>query len=511
MPNQRISEVPPRVQFLNLLRRKWKFDLKVALVAQALAFALFIWFCSDKILNCIGRPIVTFFQLTFLCAIALPTLCITATTLNRINRLQDEVDWIFEFENRITDEQRQALGDEVALASKKVHERTLNMVRKKSSIKLEKAIPAISDYSSTLFEKSDQRRANILPKLISSQRRRTKVRFIFRSMQSKPLNPLVFTFFFTGPLILYFFQGNGFYNLLPWTLLIIAEVLGIKFIDRALWKRGVKFPVPRFWLTFVATLALLSLTILKFPTVQHGPMTSWRHLIPIAVSAYDFTFLSVLGAMVQVGLSDIDPSATTQFIKISKRAVAKYAKSKYLAQHSRRCADLVHRKVQAILIKGAFESRGLAGNQYQEFLSNILNEIDLLFRRELRVNNDSTPSFRESLFNLASHWESLITVTIAEQQLESIVIPVQQELTIYSVIEDALVNAHRHGGATQMWIDFSQISEGNLRLRMRNNGNPVIEQSAGLGSLNFKTATANSWSLRNDGDSVLLEAIFRSS
>lgn len=524
------------------------FILWLGITSEALAFALIIWFFWGKILKHFGRPTLTFFQLTFLGVVggisafgvysfwisifnlvdiqsleyglpqaailgatALPALCITATTSRRIDRLHDEVDWIFEFEKQITDEKRQTLEDKVALVSQKILARSLSIVRVKSIVKLEKAIPAISNYSAALFEKSDQRHTNILLRLINSQRRRTKVRFILRSLQSKPPNPLVFTFFFIGPLILYFFQENGFYHLFPWTSLIIAEVLGLKFVDRALWKRGVKFPIPHFWLTFVATLALLSLTILKIPTINHDPMTSWKHLISVAVCGYDFIFLSVLGAMVQVGLNNVDQIVTSRLIRVSSRAATKYAESKYLAQYAKEQAELVHRKVQSILIKGAFESRGLSGSQYQEFLRGILKEIDLLFRRELQVKNDSTPSFRESLFNLARHWEPLINVTIAEQQLESIVVSADQGRTIYSVIEDALVNAHRHGGATQAWIEFSQVDEGALRLRVRNNGSPVIKQSPGLGSLNFKRATANSWSLRNDGDSVLLEATFRSS
>lgn len=76
---------------------------------------------------------------------------------------------------------------------------------------------------------------------------------------------------------------------------------------------------------------------------------------------------------------------------------------------------------------------------------------------------------------------------------------------VVRVVEEAVVNAYRHGHATVIDIDVSDAGE-SIGVTVRDDGDGPVEKPAGLGMRIFEESTSGAFSLQREGEWTMLQA-----
>lgn len=111
---------------------------------------------------------------------------------------------------------------------------------------------------------------------------------------------------------------------------------------------------------------------------------------------------------------------------------------------------------------------------------------------------DRPADFAESLAAVGSPWEGLIDVHVAVTPEVVISNMTEQgRRLVERIVEEALTNAYRHGGASRVDVHVDG-RDGRLIVRVTDNGcGPQGSLQPGLGCRLFETAATDSWSLRS--------------
>ena len=105
---------------------------------------------------------------------------------------------------------------------------------------------------------------------------------------------------------------------------------------------------------------------------------------------------------------------------------------------------------------------------------------------------------RPSLSRLASQWDGLMEIRFTGDIDQISEIPRAQSREAWNVVIELINNAHRHGSASKIDIDFDFRTEGFLKLCAVNDVSAIqTNGKAGLGSSTINVASDGNWSIAN--------------
>jgi hypothetical protein len=209
-----------------------------------------------------------------------------------------------------------------------------------------------------------------------------------------------------------------------------------------------------------------------------------------------YTIFTVTTKFTILTIEDLE---ALKFEVIQRRYVVEYKtaldRSRSLALLSRR----VHGPLQSLIVQNLANPLSSINPFSLSTITNLLIESD---KEDFLLEK-----FEKAVADLLSPWQGLIdtelVVNIALSQRLRYVPSISIE-DIFSVIEDAVLNAYRHGKCTFVKVDLSIESSGWVGLIISNNGTPFFDDASGLGFSNFYRVLGEQWTLSNEGPYVVL-------
>jgi len=120
------------------------------------------------------------------------------------------------------------------------------------------------------------------------------------------------------------------------------------------------------------------------------------------------------------------------------------------------------------------------------------------------------PPLEEEIATHCALWEPLIDISHSVDYQGS-VLTARVQSALGDVIEEAISNAVRHGGATAVTITGARLESDQLTLAIRDNGVGITPASRGFGSEVFDRLAGDNWSLAREGDETVLLLTFPAS
>ena len=166
--------------------------------------------------------------------------------------------------------------------------------------------------------------------------------------------------------------------------------------------------------------------------------------------------------------------------------------------------QIIHGRLQSKIISSSVKEKSAPGNQVLTD-DRFIGEIKDLISESLTTSgqSDSTPT--QIVTSVSKPWgavidiESEIDQSIAMQTLSS-----SLARTVNDVLEEAITNAVKHGGAEKVWLVIKADSNNSLQLQVKNNGAPVGKlkrQSIGTNLFN----QSGIWAIGNENGLVVFK------
>lgn len=195
-------------------------------------------------------------------------------------------------------------------------------------------------------------------------------------------------------------------------------------------------------------------------------------------------------------------------ISLSAAEISRQVHAREMLETSRKLARHLHSSLQGRLMAISLELERAADEGRSDFVADALRRLDTLLQSPLfgALGNDEIV-LEPALRDLADEWSAIAEVRMLID-LHSAK-PRNAEL-ILGVAEEAIANAVRHAGATE--VDITIAADGHdVNVVAVNDGRPVQVGAAGLGSRWLDTISPESWSLapRRDGSGTVLEVRLR--
>lgn len=161
--------------------------------------------------------------------------------------------------------------------------------------------------------------------------------------------------------------------------------------------------------------------------------------------------------------------------------------------------DFIHGRVQSRLMAAAMAISSAKNIDNQELLDAELQALrDLAQAPFERFETYRSLSFDEAMENLIRTWQGLLEISIEQESLEAL-----NDLDAFktsSVVEEALLNAFRHGHAMKIHIS-AERNGSQILLVIKDDGAGPMQGTSSLGSALFDSI-ATSWSLSSGPDGI---------
>jgi len=177
---------------------------------------------------------------------------------------------------------------------------------------------------------------------------------------------------------------------------------------------------------------------------------------------------------------------------------------------TRKWAEKVHGTLQSQLTAAALTIEKASSSGDMNALASAISEARLLLEAPVVVESDEGApprSLEEEISSRCALWEALIHVT-HHVNFQDVSITARIQSAIGDVVEEAISNAVRHGGATSITITGGQINSNELTLSVRDNGAFTIPAPRGFGSEVFDRLAGDAWSLTREGEETVLLLTF---
>jgi len=322
------------------------------------------------------------------------------------------------------------------------------------------------------------------------------------SIRNKPLNPNYFTFMLTVIIGLSVIRNNHSY----YALIIISYFAIYTYFFHTLQIYVYKRIKNWFWLVnlcdFLNIFALISTGYLlaRFNESSIYPKTPILQTSIVIVALYFLLYFT----------GHISQSASIRYNE-HKQNLEKYLNSdrfklKILNQELEKDAmkweQIVHGKLQSkILANLVMEKRESDLKKLRD--GRLIDDVMELISDTLSPSASVTGNLGQIVEKVVEPWRSVIEI---ESQFDSKI--AKQELSpavsqrVFDVLEEAITNAVKHGGAEEVWIDIKSQLTNSLKLQVKNNGKPVGKSDRkSLGTNLFNQSGI--WSLSNEGGLVI--------
>lgn len=194
---------------------------------------------------------------------------------------------------------------------------------------------------------------------------------------------------------------------------------------------------------------------------------------------------------------------------VTQEQIEEMAMKNEVARFSRDIAKYLHGTLQSRLMASAMSIENAGRKGDKELLKNELNLA--IANLELppigyfaHINHGSEFNVRE----IISKWDGILNVRISiSRNLKKH--SIESSKNIVDILEEALINAHRHGEATEISIDIYLNTDEKIEIEIRDNGNGPKEGKQGMGSQLF-ASLSDDWSLsksKKSNGAVLIIAL----
>lgn len=168
-------------------------------------------------------------------------------------------------------------------------------------------------------------------------------------------------------------------------------------------------------------------------------------------------------------------------------------------QNFRNLSKTLHGVYHSRLIAVAFSIEKADSNQDAAELRGAIREsIDLLDIDLNAFTERESSDISDSLQEIIDKWNGIIDVRT--QGLADIEPSRFQSIAIAEVAQEAIANAYRHGRASEVDIQFLALSNGDISLKILDNGVGFIPSPAGLGCAIYAELAGDRWKLESRAD-----------
>jgi hypothetical protein len=336
---------------------------------------------------------------------------------------------------------------------------------------------------------------------------KTGVRFISMykySIQNKPLNPLYFTFIFTFIIATGTIKNDISYQ----AFVIILYFAFYTYFFHAL--QMVFYRKVKNWLWLVNLCDLLNILALtvtgylldkyyNFFALLDTPMNS-----TYAIVAFLYLFLNFTGHITQ------SVSITYQQ---RKKNLEKYINSdsfklkvstQELEKDELKWGQLIHGKLQSKILSHSISEMKESGSQVLGDRKFAVEMKDLI-TQFLATTSQSSANPTQIIAQVSKPWGAVIDIqSEIDRRIERRKLSPIATQTVTDVLEEAITNAVKHGGAEKVWLVIKGKSSNTLKLQVKNNGSPMGKlkrQSAGTKLFN----QSGVWSISNKNGLVVFK------
>ena len=318
------------------------------------------------------------------------------------------------------------------------------------------------------------------------------------SIQHKPLNPLYFTFILTFIVALSVFKNDQSYH----ALVIVSYFAVYTYFFHSLqmiFYRKVKNWV---WLaTLCDVLNLLVLIATGYVLNEYYDFfatfnTSMTTTYITVVFLYFFLYFT----------GHISQSASIKYWE-HKKNLEKYLNSdsfklkmlnQELEKDGLKWEQIIHGKLQSRMISKSVKEKSGSDDQF-------IAEIKDLITQSLDTTSKNTANPTQIIELVSKPWSAVIDIqSEIDQSIAKQVLSPSVTQTVTDVLEEAITNAVKHGGAERMWLVIKADSSNSLRIQVKNNGAPVGKpkrQSIGTKLFN----QSGIWSIGNESGLVVFK------
>ena len=324
------------------------------------------------------------------------------------------------------------------------------------------------------------------------------------SIRYKPLNPIYFTFVITFIVAISIVKNDHSYR----ALIIVSYFAIYTYFFHELQVFFYKKVKNWIWLGIlcdVLNIALLCITgymLHRYYDFFNDLNTSMITTYAIVITLYLFLYF----------IGHISQSASIEYSQ-HQNDLEKYLNSdafkikilnQELEKNALKWEQIIHGKIQSKVISKSLKEVNATDNQEladEKFMGEILDLIsDSLTASPLKVANPN------QIFELVSKpWSAVIDIqsqidsSIAKESLSP---SITQRVT--DVLEEAITNAVKHGGAEQVWLAIKAGSNNSLQIQVKNNGAPIGKlkrQNIGTNLFN----QSGIWSIGNENGLVVFK------
>ena len=180
---------------------------------------------------------------------------------------------------------------------------------------------------------------------------------------------------------------------------------------------------------------------------------------------------------------------------IANKRIELISNSRELDRMGREMARYLHGTIQSKLMAAAMAVE-MAGRKSDKFQLEIEIEKALnTLRMPTQEYLDSRVSdLREGLRDLTAKWDGILEINFLETS--DLAFSENETHALLEITNEAIFNAHRHGSATVIKVDFKRMKNNTIRVVVTDNGNGIQSIKPGLGSQFFNSITKN-WNLEN--------------
>jgi len=318
------------------------------------------------------------------------------------------------------------------------------------------------------------------------------------SIQHKPLNPLYFTFILTFIVALSVFKNDQSYH----ALVIVSYFAVYTYFFHSLqmiFYRKVKNWV---WLvTLCDVLNLLALIATGYVLNEYYDFfatfnTSMTTTYITVVFLYFFLYFT----------GHISQSASIKYWE-HKKNLEKYLNSdsfklkilnQELEKDGLKWEQIIHGKLQSRMISKSVKEKSGSDDQF-------IAEIKDLITQSLDTTSKNTANPTQIIELVSKPWSAVIDIqSEIDQSIAKQVLSPSVTQTVTDVLEEAITNAVKHGGAEKVWLVIKNESNNFLEIQVKNYGAPVGKlkrQSIGTKLFN----QSGIWSIGNESGLVVFK------
>ncbi len=306
-------------------------------------------------------------------------------------------------------------------------------------------------------------------------------------LRSRPVRPGA-TALLVGPLMLVyqlerFPLGEALVQSVMHAALVYAVLAVVAVAVRHGIIRGFQLPLAA-GLAIVATSAKVIYLNVDGPLIGSGILIANGTLIVTAVVS-----VTLLDALVNSRTATVPTIRAT----LDEQTIDAIAERRELVRVSRDLATYVHGTLQSTLLSVAFAIEDATRTGDDQRVVDALQDARMALRSVTATDQGVVDDLEQELRRRAEQWLGYLQVSVTVAC--PFPIPPEAIRTASGIIQEALVNARKHGRATHVRISASMEARDLLVLRVRDDGIGPRGGARGLGSRQLDASAPGAWSL----------------